>query len=1412
MGTAQSSPSSPLESDSSISGARAPPSPSAASHLPALSAPSSRAPRGGAVRVFSERLPSPTALVIDPRCLMHVTNMPKFERPLRLWRSVSAIDRVLRVLLSFLLYPPLPAHTRAPLARHHTHRPHSAFSSINARLRDAGLLSECAVLQSEFATERQLLAVHDESYLVRLRATGNAPLSLDTAAALLAGPAEDVNKWSAAVPVAHALQSETSDNPTSDFTANVAALAAGGACLAVDALAVGAAVNAFSILRPPGHHCASDSPAGFCYLNNVAVAVRHAQRAHGISRVAVVDIDVHAGDGTAAIFRDDPSVLFVSVHRATNRFFAAAACPGADVGAGEGIGRTANIAYGFGREPGDVPGAGDAEYALIFERAVLPLLAEFRAELVIVSAGFDAASGDPLGGFFVTPAGFRSIATMLGALDPPRGLLFVLEGGYDLDSISADAEALVRGLLDIAGSSRRIVGGGTAVVTGAAAEVTGSEVEGERAPRPLLSFPPACRALPPPRPFAVLPPSFAVASAAITALSELADASAPFWACMRHLKADIDTMRTGGAGGGADSAPSSPSASTLALPSQPVTGSVTGGVQGTCVFRSDVDIWVRVPVPVHAQGGAPLTNDVSCAGEKGIRAGGGAPRGGRSSVPAAPAPVIAGAGWRRMDTGGVLTAERVEGGGGGGGVRVTVRDSFGRCAVDVTLSAVAAVPPPRKRATRRSILPSQLLGGLGDDGSGAGDAASPKEVSAPIIARYSTVAEGGAVAGEFAVLEGSNLDSTGGSRVLVVYEPSAGAVAGGVAAPPLSLPLRSPLPLNPASAAHAATARQDATYCEAGDIADEWTLAWAEWARAADAAASAGAAAPSTPDMASAAALDVSGVAVTLRGPKRRDGKDALTTALTLALLGAPVATASPLSSGVGATATAANSAAPPGTVISASGLTASAVFVSSPSSPGEVDSPGLTFSREGGGNRVVERSRGAADDDETDALAASVSRMRVGQVSPVPPKSPAKISESPAKISEVSTESDLAQPPTASVDASPSASTSAHATGAAAVVEPPAPSRTLVVSGSGSVSCADDESVTDAVDGADDVLTTTIVPATITPLPPNLTHASHLLLVSFAPSESGGGGADAFAASAARLWGGAASPDLFTPIHLPVSPPVWAVRDGATADGASASVCLVALESATRPFWVLTGRAADSPRQIASLCKCMTALVVLGIVSAVERAAAPAGDGAEGGGGSAALAAARAALPDGLETRVRISERAAAVAGTSASLTAGETATIWDLLHGLMLPSGNDAALALAEALGGLCEPPSPDAWTPWAPAAHYDAPSITREEPVSRFVEEMNRAARALGLTSTRFVNPHGCVRRASYSPPSLFLDHTTDAVFPAPPLSPDSRTKRIRPLRAKLPSSFLLRWATPASELSSTVESTAVRHSPS
>jgi D-alanyl-D-alanine carboxypeptidase len=153
-----------------------------------------------------------------------------------------------------------------------------------------------------------------------------------------------------------------------------------------------------------------------------------------------------------------------------------------------------------------------------------------------------------------------------------------------------------------------------------------------------------------------------------------------------------------------------------------------------------------------------------------------------------------------------------------------------------------------------------------------------------------------------------------------------------------------------------------------------------------------------------------------------------------------------------------------------------------------------------------------------------------------------------------------------------------------------------------------------------------------------------------------------------------------------------------------------------------------------------MTALVVIGIVEAVS---------SDDNEDSLVCAAARATFPAGFSTLVSVSKEAAATKGTSAALFEGEKASVWELLHAMMLPSGNDAAVALAEAVGVLCAPEAEGEWRgPWAAAEHYDARSYKRDCPFSRFVAEMNRTARALGLRSTHFVNPHGLMHPAHAS----------------------------------------------------------------
>ncbi len=183
-------------------------------------------------------------------------------------------------------------------------------------------------------------------------------------------------------------------------------------------LAAGAAITAveregFALARPPGHHALAARAMGFCLFNNIAVAARYAQRELGLERVAILDWDVHHGNGTQDTFWDDDSVLFVSLHQWP--FY-----PGSG-GPGEGNATTLNVPLRAG--------SGDAEYVEAAERIALPALTRFAPQLLLVSAGFDAAAGDPLGGMELTADGFRELARLAGSVC--ERLALVLEGGYD---------------------------------------------------------------------------------------------------------------------------------------------------------------------------------------------------------------------------------------------------------------------------------------------------------------------------------------------------------------------------------------------------------------------------------------------------------------------------------------------------------------------------------------------------------------------------------------------------------------------------------------------------------------------------------------------------------------------------------------------------------------------------------------------------------------------------------------------------------------------------------------------------------------------------------------------------------------------------------------------------------------------
>lgn len=265
-------------------------------------------------------------------------------------------------------------------------------------------------LESPEATIAQLEAIHPASHVERIRslaAIGGGSIDADTIVS--------AGSWEAAL---HA---------------------AGGAVAVVDALLgpdADGVDRAASLHRPPGHHCETAQPMGFCLFNNVAVAARHARDAYGLERVLVYDWDVHHGNGTAEIFAGTAEVLFCSIHE-----FPLYPGTGRPDERGHGAGRDFTVSL-------PVPeGSGDATWIGMTERVVLPIARSYRPQLILVSAGYDAHLEDPLAGCEVSDAGFAAVAAAihrLGAeLDVPVGL--VLEGGYAVDALART----VAGTLDV---------------------------------------------------------------------------------------------------------------------------------------------------------------------------------------------------------------------------------------------------------------------------------------------------------------------------------------------------------------------------------------------------------------------------------------------------------------------------------------------------------------------------------------------------------------------------------------------------------------------------------------------------------------------------------------------------------------------------------------------------------------------------------------------------------------------------------------------------------------------------------------------------------------------------------------------------------------------------------------------------
>jgi acetoin utilization deacetylase AcuC-like enzyme len=258
----------------------------------------------------------------------------------------------------------------------------------------AGLLAGLVEIDPRPATDDELARVHDRGYIDRI-STGSAALGGD------AGGSTPFGRW----------------------TSEIAALAAGGCLAAVDAVIEGRVQNAYALVRPPGHHAGPSGGCGYCVFNNIALAALHLQQAHGLDRVAIVDWDVHHGNGTQETFWSDASVLTISVHQ--EDLFPAGSGFVGEVGGGDG--RDANI---------NVPlpaGAGRAAYLDVLDRVVVPALERFAPQFILVACGLDAGMLDPLGRMNLTSECFAMmtarIVSAAASLCESR-LVLCHEGGY----------------------------------------------------------------------------------------------------------------------------------------------------------------------------------------------------------------------------------------------------------------------------------------------------------------------------------------------------------------------------------------------------------------------------------------------------------------------------------------------------------------------------------------------------------------------------------------------------------------------------------------------------------------------------------------------------------------------------------------------------------------------------------------------------------------------------------------------------------------------------------------------------------------------------------------------------------------------------------------------------------------------
>ena len=293
----------------------------------------------------------------------------------------------------------------------HPERP-ERLTAIDKKLREAPYYSELLRVTPRKADYKFIELIHDHSYITRVK--------------------KEVESGESYL--------DSMDTSICGKSFEVALYAAGGGLAMCDAIMRGEAVHGFCAVRPPGHHAERDYAAGFCIFNNIAIAARYLQTEHGLKKVAIVDWDVHHGNGTQHSFEQDESVLYVSTHQYPYY-------PGTgsyrEKGSGSGEGYTLNVPM--------EAGAGDEEYLEAFEKTIVPELEDFEPEIILISAGFDGHRNDPLSAIGLSTGTFQKFTEML--LGVARGccsnrVIAFLEGGYNLQALADSCELMVRAFVE----------------------------------------------------------------------------------------------------------------------------------------------------------------------------------------------------------------------------------------------------------------------------------------------------------------------------------------------------------------------------------------------------------------------------------------------------------------------------------------------------------------------------------------------------------------------------------------------------------------------------------------------------------------------------------------------------------------------------------------------------------------------------------------------------------------------------------------------------------------------------------------------------------------------------------------------------------------------------------------------------